>query len=75
MPTHIHIAPKHDGARARAQEIVHKLEAHLGRRATPTERGHRFELDDDDYERNANYLSGALDEVSPSWRYHVEMGL
>ena len=75
MPTHIHIAPKHDGARARAHEIVQKLEAHLGRRATPTERGHRFELDDDDPERNANYLSGALDEVAPGWRYHVQMGL
>ena len=32
----------------RLEEIVRKLEEHLGRRATPTEDGaHRFELDDD----------------------------
>jgi hypothetical protein len=75
MPGHIHIKPLHESKRGHAHEIVQKLEAHLGRRATPTEAGHRFEFDDDDHERNASDLSGALDTVAPDWRLHVEMGL
>jgi hypothetical protein len=75
MPTHVHIAPLHEGKHAHAREIVHKLEAHLGRRAEPTEAGYRFDFDDDDLERNASNLSGALDLVAPDWEQHVSMGL
>src|SRR5215217_198866 len=50
----------HDGKRAHAHEIVQKLEAHLGVRSKPVENGHRFELDENDPERNASDLSGAL---------------
>jgi hypothetical protein len=75
MATHVDIRPIHEGKRAHAQEIVRKLEAHLGRRAKPTEAGHRFEFDDDDPERNASDLSGALDLVAPDWRDHIAMGL
>ena len=72
MPTHVDIEPLHEGKRAHAHEIVRKLEAHLGMRATPTDGGHRFELDDD---RDEGDLSQALDAVAPDWRNHVEMGL
>jgi hypothetical protein len=75
MGRHVDIEPIHEGKRAHAHEIVRKLEAHLGRPANPTEAGHRFEFDDDDRERNASDLSGALDLVAPDWRDHVSMGL
>jgi hypothetical protein len=75
MPTHVDIEPIHEGKRAHAHEIVRKLEAHLGRRAKQTDSGHRFEFDDDDRERNASNLSGALDLVAPDWRDHISMGL
>jgi hypothetical protein len=75
MGTKVDIAPLHESKRAHAHDIVRKLEAHLGRRATPTETGHRFEFDDDDHERNASDLSGALDTVAPDWRNHIQMGL
>jgi hypothetical protein len=75
MATHVEIRPHHDGKRDHAREIVQKLEAHLGMRAKPVENGHRFEFDDDDRERNASDLSGALDLVAPEWRNHISMGL
>ena len=75
MATHATIAPLHEGKREHAREIVAKLEAHLGKQSVPVEDGHRFEFDDDDKERNATHLSGALDLVAPDWRNHVEMGL
>ena len=75
MATHVDIKPIHEGKRAHTAEIVRKLEAHLGRRATPIEDGHRFEFDDDDLDRNAGDLSRALDVVAPDWTDHVSMGL
>ena len=75
MGRHVDNEPIHEGKRAHAHEIVRKLEAHLGRQAKPTETGHRFEFDDDDPERNASHLSGALDLVAPDWRAHISMGL
>ena len=74
MPTHVHIEPLHEGKREQAREIVHKLEAHLGRRAKPTDTGHAFELEDE-HDREAADFSGALDLVAPDWRRHVSMGL
>jgi hypothetical protein len=75
MATHVEIVPIHEGKRAHAQEIVRKLEAHLGMRAKPTDDGHRFEFEDDDLARSASDLSGALDLVAPDWRDHIAMGL
>lgn len=75
MATHVDIEPLHEGKREHAREIVRKLEDHLGLSARPTEAGHRFELDEDDPERNAANLSGALDTVAPDWRDHISMGL
>jgi hypothetical protein len=71
MPTHVTISPLHEGKHAHAREIVEKLEAHLGRKSTPVEGGHRFEAE----EHDASDLSGALDAVAPHWRDHVAMGL
>jgi hypothetical protein len=75
MATHVHLRPLHEGKHAHAREIVQKLEEHLGRRAERTETGYRFKFDDDDAERNAIHLSGALDLVAPDWHDHVSMGL
>jgi hypothetical protein len=75
MATHVIITPHPEGDRDRAREIVDKLEAHLGMKSVPADPGHRFEFDDDDPERNAVHLSGALDLVAPDWHDHISMGL
>jgi hypothetical protein len=75
MATSVTITPHHEGKREHAREIVRKLEAHLGRKSVEVEDGHRFDFDDDDRERNASNLSGALDLVAPDWQDHVSMGL
>jgi len=74
MARHVDIRP-HAGKHEHVKEIVRKLEDHLGLRSHPIEGGHRFELDEDDPERNAANFSGALDTVAPDWRNHLEMGL
>ena len=74
MARHVTITPLHDGKRAHAREIVHKLEEHLGLKSTPDGDGHRFELADEQY-HDASDLSGALDTVAPDWREHISMGL
>ena len=75
MATEVTIRPHHEGKREHAREIVRRLEAHLGHKSVEFDGGHRFEFHDDDRERNAANLSGALDLVAPDWREHIEMGL
>jgi hypothetical protein len=75
MASDVIIRPRHEGKREHAREIVRRLEAHLGHKSVAFDGGHRFEFDDDDRERNAANLSGALDLVAPDWREHIEMGL
>jgi hypothetical protein len=75
MATGVTITPHHEGKREHAREIVRKLESHLGHKSVESDRGHRFDFDDDDAERHAADFSGALDQIAPDWRNHVEMGL